>query len=628
VNISNDNVTLYAIWGWSTDGDEPPDVLRDVFDILYLPNAQEDGTVTEMPANQTNLLRGSHAIRTGMPLHSELERDEELTTVLFVGWSTSPVEHIFGAGEYYQLPSGWLNPRTVPTPTVNISNDNVTLYAIWGWSTDGDEPPDVLRDTFSIYYEENARSDGTVTEMPPTRRNLLAGVHGLGDIVPLHSDVEREGEPTTVLFVGWSTEPEDHIFAAGERELLPELLTEVTIVNSDVTVYAVWGWRTLDDDGPPDVLRDTFTITYNPNAQLGGTVAGTPAPKVNLLATTHLLSVAVPTHTPALRNGISTHVEFRGWSTTSTTQIFAAEDTLPTLVTSVTITNADVTVHAVWAWGTCVDCRECPGCDECLDCGDVDECECGSGYCEDCCEECAEPPPALFSITYNANARGGGTVTGTPATQEGLSPSTHILSTGVPSHSAVYRGEVLTHVVFRGWSLAPTTQIFVAGDTPVDLVTSVTITNANVTVHAVWIWGRCVECNECPSCEDCFDCDDAQECDCGSGYCVECCTECDEPPIRGPEGDRGPPGDRGPAGPAGPGGTPGAPGAPGADARPVPKTGDEANMSLWMMLFALGLLGFAATATKLALAKRQTSGSALFIVRDENGDESFVIRPN
>jgi hypothetical protein len=59
--------------------------------------------------------------------------------------------------------------------------------------------------------------------------------------------------------------------------------------------------------------------------------------------------------------------------------------------------------------------------------------------------------------------------------------------------------------------------------------------------------------------------------------------------------NQGRPGDRG---------TAGAPGAPGADARPVPKTGDDANVNLWMM-FALGLLGFAATSVKLSKTKKR-----------------------
>jgi hypothetical protein len=175
----------------------------------------------------------------------------------------------------------------------------------------------------------------------------------------------------------------------------------------------------------------------------------------------------------------------------------------------------------------CIDCNECPGCEECFDCGDVEECECGSGYCSDCCTEC-DLEPVLFSITYNPNPQGNGTVTGTPGIRENLSPSTHTLSTGVPTHSPVIRDGISTNVVFRGWSSVATNQIFAERASLPTLLTSVTITDTSVTVHAVWAWGTCVECRECPTCEDCLDCDDVEECDCDSGYCADCCTECDD----------------------------------------------------------------------------------------------------
>jgi hypothetical protein len=51
-------------------------------------------------------------------------------------------------------------------------------------------------------------------------------------------------------------------------------------------------------------------------------------------------------------------------------------------------------------------------------------------------------------------------------------------------------------------------------------------------------------------------------------------------------------------------------------------------MTLWMMMFALGLLGFAVTSTKLALNNSQKSRSSMIIIKDENGNERFLIRPN
>ena len=50
-------------------------------------------------------------------------------------------------------------------------------------------------------------------------------------------------------------------------------------------------------------------------------------------------------------------------------------------------------------------------------------------------------------------------------------------------------------------------------------------------------------------------------------------------------------------------------------------------MTLWMMMFALGLLGFATTSTKLAMAKKQKAKSNMIVIRDENDEECFLIKP-
>jgi hypothetical protein len=96
----------------------------------------------------------------------------------------------------------------------------------------------------------------------------------------------------------------------------------------------------------------------------------------------------------------------------------------------------------------------------------------------------------------------------------------------------------------------------------------------------------------------------------------------DPPPDRIP----GEPGDRGPAGPTGPAGPAGPAGAPGADARPVPKTGDTANMSLWLMMFALGFLGLAASTTKLKLAGKRNSKSMMMLIKGDNGEDKYILK--
>jgi hypothetical protein len=47
-------------------------------------------------------------------------------------------------------------------------------------------------------------------------------------------------------------------------------------------------------------------------------------------------------------------------------------------------------------------------------------------------------------------------------------------------------------------------------------------------------------------------------------------------------------------------------------------------MTLWMMMFALGLLGFAGTFAKMAPTKK--TKSTILVIKDENGEERFVVK--
>jgi hypothetical protein len=99
--------------------------------------------------------------------------------------------------------------------------------------------------------------------------------------------------------------------------------------------------------------------------------------------------------------------------------------------------------------------------------------------------------------------------------------------------------------------------------------------------------------------------------DCEEYPCV--CEDRDRDPP--PPGEQGPQGDRGPAGPAGPAGPPGAPGEAG---RPVPKTGDNANMTLWVLMFAFGFLGMATISGVAILGRRRQDVTPMIHVEGDD----------
>ena len=88
-------------------------------------------------------------------------------------------------------------------------------------------------------------------------------------------------------------------------------------------------------------VEDTneYTLSYDGN---GTNVTNVPAPET-VKAGTHDLSTTVP-----IREGYG----FIGWSTTQDNTIYEAGQQLPKTTTQVTITDADVTVYAVWGEDT------------------------------------------------------------------------------------------------------------------------------------------------------------------------------------------------------------------------------------------------------------------------------------
>ena len=155
----------------------------------------------------------------------------------FLGWASTNQGLVVGE----PVPDGIRIPAAqLPT---RMLGDGVRVYALWG---DGEgrfgqpDPPPVGDPTFTLTYVANAQQNGTVTNMPANRDGLAPGAHGLGNVVPRHTPVNRNGVSTHVVFRGWSAAPANQIFAHGAT--LPTLLTEVTITDANVRVYAVWGW--------------------------------------------------------------------------------------------------------------------------------------------------------------------------------------------------------------------------------------------------------------------------------------------------------------------------------------------------------------------------------------------------
>ena len=157
---------------------------------------------------------------TAWPTH---DKDND-TDVVMIGWTAEKDAKIYAKGD--------VKPNVITTAT--ITNADVTVYAVWGYDTNGNGTPDVEENWYKLTYDANGGDEKSV----PVDTNL----YQTGDVtlattpVPTHvQDNEKD-----VVFIGWSTTQTNKIFAAGED--YGSLVDKVTFDNDHITVYAVWGY--------------------------------------------------------------------------------------------------------------------------------------------------------------------------------------------------------------------------------------------------------------------------------------------------------------------------------------------------------------------------------------------------
>lgn len=225
-------VNVHAVWSFDGSTSGYPDV-EDSGTITYVPNAQ-GRTVGNMPSpNPSTVLAGSRAL-TGTPTHGSIGT----VPVLFVGWSLNPIGIILEAGDDSYLSQIVTN--------VNVPlNDDIRVYAVWGFNRSNTNYPDVL-DSGTITYNANAATEVTVGNMPyPNPATVAAGANvGLSTTRPQHPQVMHNGELTNVAFLGWSLTQTAGILTRYAE--VPVLVNNVNVpLNGDTEVFAVWRFANI-----------------------------------------------------------------------------------------------------------------------------------------------------------------------------------------------------------------------------------------------------------------------------------------------------------------------------------------------------------------------------------------------
>ena len=291
---------------------------------------------------------------------------------IFVGWSETRIENPL--------------PEDAAQADINkiISGDehimparDVTLYAVYAVDGNGNGNPDYNDDSVHVRYPGN-NGDYTDVICPhhhvagATAKLSTSGTvsgKSLGHDKPA-SDASGEVTSHTFtftdkttgnahIFIGWSTSPILDKVIKTEADydgLASSIVTEVTMekakadggnadVDGNTNVYAVWA---ADRNGneTADYLEE-YTLTYNGNAQQGGTVSAAPTDNnIYIPGDKAELSKDIPTHSEVN----SKKVVFIGWTEKQTNSIYSRADNEPETVTEVTFGSANKTVYAAWGY--------------------------------------------------------------------------------------------------------------------------------------------------------------------------------------------------------------------------------------------------------------------------------------
>lgn len=328
----NADTTLYAAWGYDTDGDGKPDVTEDKRTVTYNANGgtfgSDEAKTETVPAQDRYRLNTTAEFK---PTHA----DDNSTEVAFVGWSETQHSDIYGLDDNYD--------PSILAATVDVSTTDATVYAVWGYDSNGDGKPDVQDESYGI----TASVDGGNGSITPPTRYVIAGTDAEFTITP---DTNYALDTVTIVKqdVGGSTVETKTYPNDGEHNIPGYTSGTLTLsdVRSDYAITVTFA-EDADQDGTPD--KYDRTLTYDANGgyfssedEQTKTETGLNDDQNYKLNTTNDFK---PTH--ADQDGHK--VLFIGWTTDTSAQnkVYKRGDTPPKTSTRLTI-SGDMTVYAVW----------------------------------------------------------------------------------------------------------------------------------------------------------------------------------------------------------------------------------------------------------------------------------------
>ena len=319
ITFGSANKTVYAAWGFDEDGDGTADVLE-TYSLTYDLN----GGNGNAPAVQSNIPKGAHITLTTEKGFTRNDKE------VFVGWSRTQNSAAYTADQKEAV-----NKVLITGTEIIMGTEDITLYAVWATDSNGNGYAD-YSESNRLYYDGNARENGSVLGLPRDSQYHIPGEKVTLTGAPTHTNVNEK----KVLFLGWTEAQTGLIFSRADDA--PKTITEVTFENSNITVYAAWGYDE-DDDNTADVL-ETYSLSYDLNGGTGTIPTGAQGIQKNT-------EITLTTEKNFKRDA---NEVFIGWSRTKHEAAFKAgqeQEVKATMLADgkVTMGTEDIILYALWA---------------------------------------------------------------------------------------------------------------------------------------------------------------------------------------------------------------------------------------------------------------------------------------
>ena len=233
------------------------------YDVTYaVTGAEQPKTITgTVPELSTQYEGANVQVAEGLTT-TETTKDGVPGTWTFNGWTTKDA--------------------TVKDGSFTMPGKNVEFTGSWTFAAD----------TFDLTYNANGGKFGDSSDQTAEVNNLEAkdynlwtkGEEGQSDsgtkpenmTFPTHDSVEKDGKQVAVAFIGWTTDDQavGKYYEAGQE--YPAIRKTLTL-NSDTTVYAVWGYDTNGDgtaDATQVMIQPAAITIYTGGTGYTGVVTG------------------------------------------------------------------------------------------------------------------------------------------------------------------------------------------------------------------------------------------------------------------------------------------------------------------------------------------------------------------